>query len=310
MLRVSDRKRAADRVSRLPPGDVTVGLWLVAWPVFFPVERTEETERHDESMLGPFIAMHGPKLLSAVTPLMAQQWAVRYPAQVKYLRRVWEKAVAMNLVPYNVWKVVELPPRSKAPRSVPSIEQLDRMLARARERGEAGRTWETRWWVEFADLVEVTAFTGARQGGIISLRRSAVDLRARRVILKEKGQKTRRVVLAGRSLDAMRSALGRHRMRKLVFESRLRRPLTRATVGLAWREIRGDFDGPFHSLKHFAGTWLAAQGVDERDIAIQLGHTDSEGRPYVHLVRRVYVHPDHDEALDRIERTINEREAA
>jgi integrase len=77
--------------------------------------------------------------------------------------------------------------------------------------------------------------------------------------------------------------------------------LTDETIGIAWRKIRGEFDGPFHSLKHFAATWLAEQGVDREDIAIQLGHTDSEGRPYTSLLKTVYVHPDPCEALARIE---------
>ena len=50
--------------------------------------------------------------------------------------------------------------------------------------------------------------------------------------------------------------------------------------------------------------WLAAQGVEERDIAVQLGHTDAMGRPYTRLVQRVYVHPSHDAALERIEEAI------
>lgn len=288
-------QQAARQVRKLPPENVTVGLWLTSWRVFFPSERKPETAEHDDYMVGPFIERHGRKLLSAVTPLMAQQWAVAHPSQLKYLRQAWDKAVLMRMVPFNVWKCVELPRRTKETRGVPTLEQLDAALARCRARGG--------WHLEFADMVEVAAFTGARLGGMVTLKPSQVDLDAKRVILHEKGGKSRRVVLTPRSADALARALTRseRRLNGLVFSSTTGRPLTRWAVGENWRDIRGDFEGPFHSLKHFAGTWLASLGVDERDIAIQLGHFDSQGRPYTALVRRVYVHPDHEKALARIE---------
>jgi integrase len=294
--------QAARRVKELPPHDVTVGLWLTAWLMFFPSERSEETAAHDDAMLQPFIRRHGRKLLSAVTPLMAQQWAVAHPAQVRYLRRAWEKAVLMQFVQFNVWKVVEPPRRMKPTRGVLTMEQLDMALANARElRG---------WYLQFADLVEMAAFTGARLGGMCRMERSEVDLATRRVMLLEKGEKERTVVLTPRALEAAERALKRSKGRKLLFVSARRTRLDRHKITPAWHRIRGDIDLPFHSLKHFAGTWLASLGVDERDIAIQLGHTDSQGRPYVHLVRRIYVHPDHTAALDRIELATSERQAA
>lgn len=297
-----DPGRAAREVRKLPAENVTVGLWLASWRVFFPSERNAETAEHDDYMLNPFIARHGRKLLSAITPLMAQQWAVKHPGQVRYLRLAWDKAFLMQMVPFNVWKCVELPRRTEPTRGVPTLEQLDGALARCLERGG--------WYVEFADLVEAAAFTGARLGGMVTLKRSQVDLEARRVILHEKGGKSRTVVLTPRSEDALCRGLtrSRRRLNGLVFSSQQGQPLVRYNVGKAWRAIRGDFDGPFHSLKHFAGTWLASLGVDERDIAVQLGHFDSQGRPYTALVRRVYVHPDHEQALARIEAlTTNER---
>lgn len=291
-------RQAARRVRELQAEMVTVELWLRCWTEYFPGERAEATVVHDAYMLAPFLELHGHRLLGDVTRLEAQAWSVAHPSQLRYLRRVWGKAVVVGLVERNVWESVQLPRRTGGSRPVPSIEQLDAAIAAARAREG--------WWLEFADLVEATAFTGARLGGMASLRRSAVDLGARRMVLTEKGEKTRTVVLAPRSEAALRSASLRvaTRLRErdpLLFMSRARRPLHRNMVGEAWRAVRGDFDGPFHSLKHFAGTWLASMGVDERDIAIQLGHVDSQGRPYTHLVRRVYVHPDHDSALMRVE---------
>lgn len=284
--------QAAAQVRRLPPERVTVGLWLRSWAEWFPGERVDSTAVHDAYMLEPFIREHGERPLQAVTRLDAQAWALGHRSQVRYLRRVWRLALLAGLVDVNVWEIVELPRAQGRPVVVPSLEQLDAIIARAGARGG--------WWAEFADLIETAAFTGARLGGMASLGRSAVDLGARRVILLEKGSKRRRVALTPRSEAALRRQLER-RYGPLVFVSEQGRALHRNRVGECWREVRGDFAGTFHSLKHFAATWLLSLGVDERDIAVQLGHTDAAGRPYVRLVQRVYGHPDNDDALARVE---------
>lgn len=301
---MTDAQKAARAIRKLPPTDITVALWLVGFREFFPTERTKESATHDAYMLKPFIERHGRKLLSAITALMAQEWANKNPGQVRYLREAWEKAVVVDFVKFNVWSAVRLPKRSAPQRPVPSQLQLDEALARAQELGG--------WYAgEFADLVRMAAYTGARSGGLAALERQAVDLGAKRVTVTEKGRKTRVIALLGPAWDAAGRACIRYFQERrhwsgppLLFRSKRGKPLNRGTIGSAWGEIRGDFPGPFHSLKHFAGTWLAREGVDERDIAIQLGHTDSEGRPYTQLVRRVYNHPDRDEALARIEQKV------
>jgi integrase len=85
---------------------------------------------------------------------------------------------------------------------------------------------------------------------------------------------------------------------------RRHRPLSARVLQQRWQEIRGDFPHGFHALKHYAATWLGAQGVSDVDIAVQLGHVDSEGRPYPELVQRVYNHPDNGAALERIARRL------
>lgn len=288
-------KEAARKARSLPAAEVTVQLWLRAWREFFPGERIEATIIHDDYMLEPFVRDHGRLRMRDVTRLMAQEWAVGHRSQVRYLRRVWGRARAVGLVTENVWDDVELPPTQRRPTAPPSLEQLDGILVGARARGG--------WWLGFADMAEVAAFSGARLGGLAGLRHGDVDLEARRMVVTEKGGKTRVIALAPRAGAALerRIAARDYGPGTLVFVSKLRRPLERSAVGEAWREIRGDFAGTFHSLKHFAGTWLASLGVDERDIAVQLGHVDSQGRPYTHHVRRVYVHPDNADALARVE---------
>lgn len=294
--RARAQREAARKIKKMRAEDVTVGLWLDGWRAFFPGEASDVTAQQQNYMLGPFRERHGRKLMTAVTPLMAQQWANRHPAQVKYLRMVWAKAQIAGIVPFNVWRIVELPRGRGRTKAIPTVAQFEAIVARCQDRGG--------WWQELADLLLFTAYTGARSAGVCGLLRGDVELVARRVTLREKGGKERRVALLGQSADAVARALERHILLDRVFLTSRRRPLERGTLGEAWRGVRGDFDGPFHSLRHFAGTWLAEHGVAPRDIAIQLGHTDKYGRPYTSLVLSTYIHPNHDAALERIEQAV------
>lgn len=289
---------AARKVRKMDPRDVTVALWLDAWRVLFPGTRSDETAQHMDYICRAFKARYGRRLVSAVTPLIAQDWANKDPRSVKDLRTAFNKAMIAGVVSYNVWKVVELPRRTKPLRPVPTPEQLEAALARCRERGG----WHAGTW---HDAILFTAYTGARLGGVVNLKREHVDLQARRAILREKGDKVRRVALLGRSVEALERALARPEVaHAYVFPNCQRHRIGRSVASRAWRAVRGDFAGPFHSLRHYAATWLAANEVDERDIAVQLGHVDALGRPYTHLVRSLYVHPDNDAALDRLERAM------
>lgn len=274
---------------------MTVAKWLSEWAELFPGKRTADTQAHDAYMLAPFIAAHGTLPLDKVTPLLCQRWALERPGQVRYLRRAFDKAVLMRLIAENPWRLVELPKRIKAPRPIPTKAQVDKATHNAWLLGG--------WWRDFSWFCVLAAYSGARLGGLAGLRLCDVDLALDRMVVTEKGGKVRTVVLSAPARGACVAQFASRRGAApdaLLFLSPAGMRIDRGLVSRSWKEIRGDFDGPFHSLKHFAGTWLAEQGVDERDIAVQLGHTDAAGRPYTELVRRVYVHPDHEDALARI----------
>lgn len=295
-------KKRARVLTMTKPEEVSVGVWLSAYLELFPSERSVKAEREHLSTLRTFRNAHGKLPVCEVTPLLAQSWAMEHPGQVRHLSRAWNKAVIMGVANVNVWRLVTLPKRTAERVRPPTELELRGILDRCHERGE--------WWDTFADMIEVAAYSGAREGGLIALRRSAVDLSARRMVLTEKGDKTRTVALCGPARDAMERRVADalpllpRPARWLVFRNRKRSALSAWTVQDAWREVRGDFPHGFHSLKHFAGTWLYEQGVSRDDVAIQLGHTDALGRPQPRLGQRVYVHPDHEPALQRIEAAV------
>lgn len=288
---------------RIRPEQVTVSLWLSGWRALFPSEQDRRTRETEHYMLRPFAEAYGDRLMVSLTPMEVQAWASEHPAQVRWLRMAWSRAYRLGVVPVNLWRFVELPGRAgRVLRRPPTAPELDAILAGCEARGG--------WWLEFRDMIVVAAYTGARMGGLMSLERDTVDLGARRMVVTEKGGKARVVVVPGQALGALTRALPRHEAwSPVVFRAAKGRAERRGVmnkngVAKAWREVRGGYPHTFHCLKHFAATWMLEQGADEKAVAIQLGHYDSEGRPYPELLQRVYDHPDHGLALERLERAV------
>lgn len=299
---------------------ISVKMWLTGHRRLYPDNRSPLTAYVQYTNMQPFIRKYGKRRMDSITPIEAQKWALKC-GQLTYecLKSAWRYAVQMQIVPLNVWLFVVRPKRTKPLPGPPSEEQLQNILLECSVR-------EPWFQYPFANLIEVAAYSGAREGGLIGLRRSHVDLEAKRMIVTEKGSKQRAVVLAGLSWEAMarqfewrdqqewRGPLGGADPYVFtyygVYTPRVK-ALKRNQIQISWREIRGDYPHGFHGLRHYCATWMEKEGVAPLDIAIQLGHVDSLGRPYERVVRRVYSHPDHSEALQRVEvATQRSKEAA
>lgn len=285
------------------PESISVDQWLGGYRKLFPDNRAPKTAYDQACMLKPFRRRYGSRRMCEITAIEAQDWALKHPSHVRLLERAWKKAVVMRVAPFNVWRVVEMPARKKPKVRPPTEEELLSILQKL---GAPIGTFHDLAGLRvtdmgpFTDLVIVASYTGARQAGLVGLRRSKVDLKARRMTVTEKGGKTRTVVLCGPAWDAMARQISR---RCAVVES-TNSPLvwtfSRQQIQDRWRKVRGDFPHGFHALRHYCATWLASQGVDPLDIAVQLGHVDSAGRPYTRMIERVYDHPDPEAALSRI----------
>lgn len=325
-------QRRARVLARTRPSEVTVEVWLTAYQWLLPSQASERTLEHRAQMVRQFRLEHGALRMVDVTALHAQAWALEHRSQVRFLRDAWKRAVLLLSTPerplMNIWRVVELPARTKERRRAPTSSELNSIL------GACAR-WRDPWAPHFTDLVTVAAYTGAREGGLIGLRRGDVDLERGLVRLVEKGDRERQAVVPVAARGAFERALawrapvcdcliggargayclqcGRVRPlvvreeraavdgRVFVFRGRRGAPLSGWVVQTAWKRVRGEFPHGFHSLRHYAATWLASQGVDPLDIAVQLGHTTLEGKPYVRLVERTYDHHfDTAAALERI----------
>ena len=301
-LDLQTARRDKTALARTKPQEITVDRWLRGWWTQFPDRRSEKTIAHNQYQLVPFREKHGKRKMCEITPLEAQAWTLDNPSQIKFLKRAWRKATLMGIAPMNVWNVVEFPERTKPRRRPPTDDELAVILANCRERGG--------WFAgTLYPMLQFAAYTGARPGGLASLKAEQVDLDANRAILHEKGSKTRSVVLCGPARDAARVAMQEWRTRNrfvikhrgLLWLDENYKPILPETISRAFQEVRGDFPFSPHTLRHYAATWLMAQGADPMDVATQLGHTDSENRPYLRYLEKVYNHPDPEDALKRIE---------
>ena len=223
----------------------------------------------------------------------------------------------MMVVEVDVWAGVVKPRRRRDKPRAPKAEELTSILQNCVQKTmTTGTVVGIGWWHSFFDLVVVAAYTGARRAGLIDMRAADVDLEGRRLALREKGGKERTVVLAGAALHAMDRQMTRRDVAGWsqipsargesphVWLTQTGRAFSPKTISEYWDRVRGDFPFGIHSLRHFAATWLAERGVDELDIAVQLGHVDQQGRPYRELVDRIYNHPDPEAALRRVQAAI------
>lgn len=300
-----ERKRAkaqARQMRTMAPERISVDTWLGGYRCLFPETRSDRTVNDHAIMLMPFRRAHGSKRMHEITAIEAQAWTLKHPAQVKLLRQAWAKAVVMRVAPFNVWAIVEKPPRAKPKVRPPTTGELAAALFNARG-GDGDGVCESH--TPLSDLILVAAYSGARQSGLLGVRRSHVDLEAGRMTVTEKGEKTRSVLLLGDAPEVVARQMRRRPLGGSAGNDPILWKMTTKTLQKQWRAVRGDFPHGFHSLRHFHATWLAERGVDALDIAVQLGHTDSEGRPYERHVRRVYEHPDPEMALGRIAAKVN-----
>jgi len=137
-------------------------------------------------------------------------------------------------------------------------------------------------------VVVLAISTGMRQGEIMSLQWSDVDLKAGAIVLHEtKNGERRRVPLAGKALQLL---IGLSKVRdiksKLLFPSNtnkekpidLRKPWLKAMEQAEIENFK------FHDLRHSAASYLAMNGASLAEIADVLGHkTLQMVKRYAHL---------------------------
>jgi integrase len=164
---------------------------------------------------------------------------------------------------------------------------------------------------DIAAMIQVAAYSGLRLGELCGLRWEDIDfersvLRVERQyrgrsrvdsqISAPKNGATRTIVLSPMAADALRG-LPRH-LDGFVFHTMRGRQMGSRMWQFYWDPVRRSVPEtrrmPFHMLRHFYGTFLGDKGQTSRDIAYQLGHSDTR------LVDRLYCHTIPENANQRV----------
>jgi integrase len=183
------------------------------------------------------------------------------------------------------WLRVNPGPRVRAPREPRgrlrylSTEEKNRLLAACKVSSDR----------RLYPLVVVALGTGARQGELLGLRWSSVDLDRRRAVLEDtKNGERRTLVLAGPVLDELRELARVRRIgTDLVFATR------RGLASFPQRQWKDALDAAeicdfhFHDLRHTFASWLAMSGATLAELAEALGHkTLAMVKRYAHLTEQ------------------------
>lgn len=234
-----------------------------------------------------------------------------HPTSVHHLHAVLSaalnQAVSWSVVPHAVTRSATPPPLRVGPRTVPSPEIVQRLIAGAADRGQP----------ILAAAIAVAATTGARRGELLGIRWSDVDLdggmlNIRRAVRHAEGSgwvvgptKThaqRRIALDGFSVQVLRRHLDAALQRAaeacvafhpdgyvFTFDPSGETPMKPDSLGQAFSRLcaKERVSGvSLHTVRHFSASVLVASGRDVRTIAGRLGRADATTtlRVYAHMV--------------------------
>lgn len=320
-------------------GTMTVGEYLAAWLAAVSPQLRPATIRgyrlHIETHWKP-LASHK---LAALTPgqveaVMAGMLAKGLGAQTvtharSTLRRALRDAQRDGLVSRNVASLAR-PPRIERRELQPLTAVQVRALL---DRADAGDpTAEPPVPPDrFGQLYAVAVATGLRQGELLALRWSDVDLEARQLVVRRamtrredggytfgepKTTKSRRtVMLSALAVDGFRRELARQEREQeaagrgwqdregLVFTDTMGRPVKPTAVSAAFRGATDalGFRARFHDLRHTAATLLLGAGVPLKVVSETLGHST------IAITADVYAHVTPElrrEAADAMDRAL------
>lgn len=277
----------------------TLGAFLGTWleDVVRPTLAPKTYESYRDTVRKHILPTLGGKQLDKVSPQMVQALLREKereglsPRTVAYIRTVLRialaRAVKWSLVTRNAAALTDAPRQERIERSIMMPEQAATFLAAARgDRLEA--------------LYLVTATLGLRLGEVLGLRWSDLDLEAGtlrveqtvqrvggRLIFKEpKTRKSRRkLTMPATVAQSLRAHRDRQRWEAdragwvdhdLVFPNGYGGPMEPSNVLARFKKVLAGAGLPpqrFHDLRHYAASFLVAQGVPMRVVMDILGHS-------------------------------------
>lgn len=311
--------RAIEReaLARLPLSNMPVVEWWGMW--LANTEWRESTRTHNRERTRAFVEAHGDMPLSKVDRRLARAWIDLHPSAHGALSAMFGAAQyedderGQPLLPVNPFS--KLVKRTQARRALPS-EWLTDADVDGLERAAVELNGPL-WGPTLAGMIRFAAETGVRPGELFALRQDdigdgvvrvarAADSKTRVITLPKNGRE-REVALSQRALAAAQSAMSFEGV-DLLFPTPTGKQFWQPALSYYWRPTAahaGRRGMAFYELRHYCATRLLEAGLDDRDVATALGHTDGG-----ELVRRVYGHPSERRALDRVRDALDGEVAA
>lgn len=321
-----------------PTSDVTVAEWQRVW--LGKRGWKESTRQHNAERTKAFVDEHGKKRIAAINRTVARDFLAEHPSCHGALSAMFGAAMYEDgdhgdpLLQHNPFS--RLMKRTTRRRDLQS-EWMDGSVVDALE-ACARRVLGPVPGEVAASMVRFAAETGIRPGELFLVGASDLDPDAgvlavrwaadskTRTVERPKNGRPREVVLSRRAAEAAQRAQRLIAGPQRIIPPRLLATASPAEVaptalifcapggkqfwnsgwGYYWHQIRAAAGRPgmdFYELRHFAATRLIEAGLDDRDVATQLGHTDGG-----ELVRKVYGHPSERLALKRIRAVLNNEE--
>lgn len=266
----------------------TASEFAIDWHRNYPRPARQTTTTNGYMVRG-FAKDFAGRALNSITRAEAKQWALRNPSAARYVRTMFNDALDDELVDRNPFLNLRLS-RPVEPVVIPETEMVMALIEAAPE--------------PIDSMIRFAAFTGLRLGETLALTIADISadlggglVNVERQLDKrgfERPPKTghaRRVLVPAQALPVPVSEPGERLWRYSRSEHHRHWSGVRKAVG---------YEGRWHSLRHHCASWWLDLGAAPIDLAVQLGHFDSRGRPNPTQIHETYGNPDPLIALERL----------
>lgn len=243
-----------------------------------------------------FCREFGDRKLHEIDRREAVDWSHAVPKNTRrVIRAMFAKAAYDGAVVDNHFAKIVVPNKAGGRGGdrliVITAAQLDTLVQTAEEYTPG------QWGKMFGAMLTIAAFTGMRPGELFALKWEDIDAEGFKVNVrhsrrndgKEKAPKNGRERTVAFPPQAVAALANVTRRGQYVFATKRAKQFSPHTFGDEWRPVRFASGVPIkdvYELRHYCATRLVEAGLQDWQVAHQLGHTDN-GK----LVRKVYFHP-------------------
>jgi integrase len=257
-------------------------------------ERKRSSYDTVERELRAFRGLYGDRLVTSVTPMLAEDWALTVPrASLPRIRAVFHYGTRLEVIGRNPFEAIHgTRSRGRADDAPPTLKELGSLLDACDVLGGYAQ--------QMRDLIDFAAYTLMRPGELYELRHPDVDLLTNRIHCHRRvfrgqidvpktGKKTIALVPPARAILLRQPT--RIREDGLVFVTKTGRRLATSTMSGYWAQVKAsaglDFDF-YLATKHYGVHRLYKLGLSRRAIAAQAGWSERD----VDRMLAVYGHAD------------------